>query len=80
MKKEHRIFSAYFKASFPEYANGIVSSLVWGDDFIHMYTVNLLHESFPMIAHTYFKHGNPSFLTMWFGDEELSKCTYHLGH
>lgn len=58
IKQEHRIFSAYLKAVFPDNTNDIVSSLVCGDDFVHIYTFTLWDEYWPMVVHTYSRHGD----------------------
>ena len=60
VKQERRIFSTFFKASFPETANGI-SSLVYGGDFVHIYTLDARDGIQRMVVNTYSKHGNASF-------------------
>ena len=77
IKQEHRIFSAYVKASFPENTNGIASSLVWGDDLIHVYTFTLWDRDWPMIAHTYSRYGEACFHSSWEGASNVVRAMGH---
>ena len=61
IKQEYHIFSACFKASFPENSDGIASSLVYGDDFLHFYAFRLRDGKLRMAVHTYSRDGNTSF-------------------
>ena len=61
IKQEHRVFSAYLKTSFPDKTDEIASSLVYGGDFIHVYAFSLCVEPWPIVLHTYSKHGNACF-------------------
>ena len=76
IKQEHHIFSTYFKASFPENANEITSSLVCDEDFIHVYSFTQWDGHWPMIGHTYSKHGDISFYSR--ASDTVSAMRNHL--
>ena len=76
IKQEHRIFSDYIKASFPDNLNNVASSLVCGDDFIHQYA--LRHENSLLIVLSFSKHGNASFHSACANVELVEAMESHL--
>jgi hypothetical protein len=65
IKREHKVYSIYYEASFPDNIYAIASSLVFGDDFIHSYNLEFPYDNLGLlIVRTYSRHNSTCCVVM----------------
>jgi len=79
IEQEHSVFSAYARASFSGNTDAMVSSVVFGDHFIHSYNFGIwdAHSLGFLTLRTYSQHEKACYQHVHVGDLDVVQETQH---